>query len=269
MSDIVDASTLYDALWELVDSGATLLAVGDQPALLALTNARGSGEDADRATFASAAREEIINACRALDDQRLAVEASWDREGGAVMALLGLASGYRSAPLVRRRAAAAKLLGYAVETAFKTRPSVLSHAQRAVAAVADALWERDIRARARLSARLVSAERPPLSELAVDMLRRYEAYYSMFTPLSGLRADLTAAIELRREGDDELNRAIDFDHASLHDYATFLMAKREFEARYHGLWLFAQADIEQGVATRSSSSSISAAFAIGRNPCCA
>ena len=70
----------------------------------------------------------------------------------------------------------------------------------------------------------------------------------MYTPLTALRADLIAALELRREGDDELNRFDDFVVSSLHAYAEFLVAKRDFMERYHGVWIFAQADIEKAIA---------------------
>jgi hypothetical protein len=53
---------------------------------------------------------------------------------------------------------------------------------------------------------------------------------------------------LHREGDDDLNRAGDFVVSSLHAYAEFLVAKRDFMDRYHGVWIFAQADIEKAVA---------------------
>lgn len=243
-----DADALYAALWGLVTPAATLVAVSEQPVLLALARVREAGSEPEAGLLAAAARDEIKAACVALEDRQLAVEPGWHHEGGAVLALLGLATGYQSAPLHRRREGAASLLGYEVGTAFKTRPSVRSHVQDAVYAVADKLWERDIWARARTSAVLAREQRPQLSELAVDTLRRYEAYYAMYTPLSALRADLVAAISLRREGDDEFNRVRDYDVSSLHAYAAFLLAKREFEDRFHGVWLFAQADIEQAMA---------------------
>jgi hypothetical protein len=248
-STMPDAQALYEALLTLAEDGATLSAVAEHSALLALTRVRDGVHTPTDQLLAARAREEITAACLALDDHRLAVDPVSDRDGAAVMVLLALATGYRSASAARRRSGAAALLGYpVVNTAFKVRPGVRSHAQNAVYAVADSLWERDLHARARVSAELAEMKRPPVSELAIDTLRRYEAYYSMYTPLSGLRADLTAAIEMRREGDTELNRSVDFDHASLYDYATFLRAKRAFEATYHGLWVFAQADIEQAMA---------------------
>ena len=123
-----------------------------------------------------------------------------------------------------------------------------SHVQSAVYAVADQLWQRDIEARTQAAPVLAVEQRTELAELSMDLLRRYEAYYAMYTPLTALRADLTAALELAREGDDDLNRYEDFVTSSLHAYAEFLVAKRDFLARYHGVWIFAQADIEKAVA---------------------
>ena len=70
----------------------------------------------------------------------------------------------------------------------------------------------------------------------------------MYTPLTALRADLTAALDLRRDGDDELNRVEDYVVSSLHAYAEFLLAERSFMERYHGVWIFAHADSNKSVA---------------------
>ncbi len=242
------ADELYEALWALVPTTATLSALVDQPALLDLTRVRGSDPDAPAEEKAARVRQELLAACRTLDDRRLAVEPAWHGEGAAVLALLGLATGYHSAPLHLRREGAASLLGYPVGTAFKTRPGVRSHAQNAVYAVADKLWERDIQARAGTAASAAVEQRPEMAALTVELLRRYETYYSMYTALVALRADVTAALALRRDGEDELNRTDDYVASSLHAYTEFLLAKREFMDRYHGVWVFAQADIEQAMA---------------------
>jgi hypothetical protein len=240
---------IYEALWALAASGATLGAIMEQGDLLEL--ARDLTGDRDSSLVEQLAvrvREEVVLACRALDDPGLAVEPAFHREGAAVLTLLGLATGYHSAPLHRRRDGMAGLLGYEVGTAFKTRPCARSHAQNAVYAVADRLFQCEIQARARASPALVTEQRQGASALSIDLLRRYEAYYSMYTPLTALRADLIAALGLLREGDDELNRSADFVTSSLHAYAEFLLAKRAFMERYHGVWIFAQADIEKAVA---------------------
>lgn len=245
-SELVNA--LYGALQELVESAATLEAVAAQEVLLGLTRVRGSQPDAPSERLAQLARDEIMAACQALDDPKLAVEPRWQRQGGAVLALLGLATGYRGTRSKRRREGAASLLGYSVETAFKTRPGSPSHTQTAVYAVADKLWERDIAERAKAAAGLAVTGRAGLSEMAVEMLRRYEAYYTMYTPLSGLRADLAGVLELRRSGDDAFNRIADYLASSLHAYSEFLLAKRDFMERYAGVWVFADAEIEQSMA---------------------
>jgi hypothetical protein len=235
---------LYEALWELVSGGASLASVAEQPALLELGITRGEEE---RNAAAVAAREEILAACRGLDDRSLVVEPRWHEEGAAVLALLGLATGFHSAPLHRRREGAASLLGYEVGTAFKTRPGVRSHVQNAVYAVADRLWERMIQARARQAA-TGAMSRPELAALNAEVLRRYESYYSMYTPLTALRADVLAVLDLRQSGDTELNRLEDFAASSLHAYAEFMVAKQAFVSQYGGIWIFGQADIEQAVA---------------------
>jgi hypothetical protein len=245
--DSIRIDGLYEALWALVPAGATLAAIAGEPGLLELARDPGQPE-APEEQLVVRLREQIVSACRALDDPGLAVEPRWHHEGGAVLTLLGLASGYHSAPLHRRRDGAAGLLGYEVGTAFKIRPGVRSHAQNAVYAVADELLQRDIQARTRAAPGLVTQQRGEVSAFSVDLLRRYEAYYAMYTPLTALRADLIAAIGLRRDGDDDINRFDDFVVSSLHAYAEFLVAKRGFMERYHGVWIFAQADIEKAVA---------------------
>lgn len=237
---------LSEALWALAATGAGLEQVLDQEPLLEIGMVLAGAEAQDEA--AVAAREAIVAACRRLDDQALAVEPRWHREGAAILALLGLATGFHGAPSHRRREGAASLLGYEVGTAFKTRPGSPSHAQNAMTAVADRLWERVIRARSQHAAVAASTTRADLSALSVELLRRYEAYYAMYTPLTALRADVLTALDLRDEGDDDLNRLDDFVVSSLHAYATFLLAKRDFMERYGGVWVFGQADIEQAVA---------------------
>lgn len=236
------------ALWGLVGSSASLTAIAREPDLLGLARNLGPHPEAPGEQLALAAREAITRACQTLDDPDLAVEPRYQREGAAVLALLGLATGYHAAPLHRRRDGAAGLLGYEVGTAFKTRPGVRSHAQNAVYAVAGELFAREVEARTKATPGLVSTQRPEVTALSIDLLRRYESYYSMYTPLTALRADLMAALGLRHDGDDELNRFRDFVVSSLHAYAEFLVAKRAFMTAYHGVWIFAQADIEKAVA---------------------
>src|ERR1035437_7502803 len=71
--------TLYMALWQLVETAATLDAIAGQAALLGLTSARGAEPEADDYRLAQLARDEIIDACRGLDDRALAVEPRWQR----------------------------------------------------------------------------------------------------------------------------------------------------------------------------------------------
>lgn len=239
---------LYEALWALVGPSATLATITEQPALLELAHNLARDDESSPEQLAVRVREEIVAASRALDDPGLAVEPRYHREGAAVLTLLGLATGYHSAPLHRRRDGAAGLLGYEVGTAFKTRPGVRSHAQNAFYAVADKLFEQDIQNRTQAAPVLLTEQRQQISAVTMELLRRYEAYYAMYTPLTALRADLLAALGLHGEGDDELNRFDDFVVSSLHAYAEFLIAKRNFMEHYHGIWIFAQADIEKAVA---------------------
>ena len=119
------ADEIYESLWALVPTTASLSAIAQRPVLLDLART-GVGVAASTDELAVTAREGIIAGCRALDDPELAVEPRFHGEGAAVMTLLGLATGYHAAPLHRRRDGAAGLLGYEVGTAFKTRPGVRS-----------------------------------------------------------------------------------------------------------------------------------------------
>jgi hypothetical protein len=177
--------TLYEALWALAASSATLAGIAGQSALLDLVR---TDQDAQTTPdqLAVRARRAIVRAAHALDDPKLAVEPRWQGEGAAVLTLLGLATGYHAAPLHRRRDGAAGLLGYEVGTAFKTRPGVRSHAQNAVYAVADRAFEHHIQARTEAAPTLVTQQRGEIAALNVELLHRYEAYYAMYTPLTAL-----------------------------------------------------------------------------------
>lgn len=71
---------LYEALWALLPTAATLAAIASQPALLDRTRTNHQ-EEGSPEQLAVLARNEIVAACRALDDRTLVVEPRWHPEG--------------------------------------------------------------------------------------------------------------------------------------------------------------------------------------------
>ncbi len=245
-------ASLYEALWSLVtDEGATLVAIAEQPALLNLAvvvervPATAAG---DPVTRAERARAEIVAACQDLRDLELAVEERFVDEGDAALVALGLATGHRNAPLWRRKPAVAVKLGEVVDTAWRERPGKPSYVQRLIAKVADQLLAREARHRVRTSGLTAMASRPELAEMSAQMMRRYEAYYRVYSDLEGLRADTYAALDLRDIEDDGFNRFEDFVGSSLYFYARFLLDIEYVIREYGGIWIFGDAEVEQSVA---------------------
>ncbi len=156
------STTPCGPLWQ---RGASIGAVAQHPVLLnlaAVVERLPTSASDDTATRAELARQEIVAACHDLSDTDLAVEARFYDEGDAALIALGLATGYRSAPLARRRPAVAGKLEMKADTAWKERPGRPSHVQRLIATVADQILAREARHRMR-TAGLLRPKRDPSS----------------------------------------------------------------------------------------------------------
>jgi hypothetical protein len=113
--------------------------------------------------------------------------------------------------------------------------------------IAEALFKREIAERLsekRLSQR---ARRHPLeSAMQIDWLARFETYYKLWTPASGMRHDLEQALSYLQRGDD--GTAEQFTRKSLYFCAKYLVALTHFEDEYGGLWIFPNTKTENALA---------------------
>jgi hypothetical protein len=67
-------------------------------------------------------------------------------------------------------------------------------------------------------------------------VQRFENYYRVWTPVSGLRWDIILAVEAHRNGNEE--RSQRYAYQSLYFYAKFRRAIARFVEEHGGLWLF-------------------------------
>lgn len=165
----------------------------------------------------------------------------------------GLAPGWRLRPASARRAQAALTQGMARK---EPERHIIEQMAEGVLGVAREAALRQTRLD------IENRRHPADSRLAVQWVERFEAYYRIWTPVSGLEADLRAAIQLSREEpadhvpwDPNSAEAFDPDEYvnmyltnALCHYTRFRLELRRFEGRHGGLWLLSDADVEQQVA---------------------
>lgn len=102
---------------------------------------------------------------------------------------------------------------------------------------------------------------PADSRLAVEWVKRFEAYNRMWTPAWALAADLQAALDTRLEAPgahapwdpngnektgpfDPLAQAIGYARSALYDLSWFLLEVRRFTSSHGGLWLLSDTETE-------------------------
>jgi hypothetical protein len=240
---------IHAALLELRKSGATVDAIRQQPVLIHLVHIRAGLEagDASDAELAALCRPAIDRAARALGTADTEVIARYPNEGRAARLLLGLLSGGH--PQHRRREWAASELEMEVETMLHRRPGIPSHEERVIHQVADVMWEHETGARlGNVLQRLADLAPRAGIELVGKLLGRYEHYYRVWTALGGLRADVTAALNLRATGDDEINALDDYVGSSLYWYAKYHWLVTRFIDDFGGMWILTDPDREEAIA---------------------
>ena len=171
--------------------------------------------------------------------------------------LLGLVPGSGRWTLTRRRASAAEVLGLQPDT-FRKKPE-----QQVIDAIAEAVLEVLHDAGMRQARTQMAARRHPSdSRLAVRWVERFEAYYRIWTPLSGLAADLEAAIATYSHAPanhypwdpdvpahyDPIYQADNYAMQALYHYTCFQLERKRFISRHGGLWLASDAETEQHIA---------------------
>jgi hypothetical protein len=236
--------------------GATIDIVSDQPDLLTLNcviaAATGSGR-------AKASREEIAaTAIRFLEEAADSLEQDPNsnvlpNKAKAARAALSLKPELVGDPYkaVKGRKGRQKLVADWLDVKQETVGNVR---QDASSPLSDLTWrvsqhlarreiDHDIEVR-RLAQR---AKRPPLeSAMRVEWLGRFELYFKIWAPLSGLRHDLEMALHHDRQGDG-IERDW-FTRKSLFYYAVFLVELDQFVTQHGGLWIFPDTRTEDAIA---------------------
>lgn len=220
--------SLVADLRELRRRGLKALRTQCFPALEQLTHCRQSpDDDADHA----AVEDTVRTAVARLGDGPLSEAARLS---------FGLSAGTRGMAAADRRRQAAAVFGLQPDT-FRKQPEadLLSEIASELRRLATEPDQADDE--------LEQAAETASSVLAIYWAERFEAYYRIWTPISGLRGDLVAALELRREGGDQVDWTEYAAYAFMH-YARFSLALHDFVTEYGGMWLLGDADAETAVA---------------------
>lgn len=216
------------------------------PALTRL--ARASGDAATSQTVEAPAIEELIR--RAISD------LGAGRLQETLLTLYGFAPGSRLEPPSELRRSAASAWGVSQER-FRRDPQAT-----VISELAEALLRRAARHAHHLAHFDLERRAPTSSRLAVAWLERFEAYYRIWTPVSGIASDLCAYRSTLLEPDRPYDRppgtkgpddpgytqedqAAGYVTFALWHFTRFLCALSQFNARYGGMWLLSDATAEQ------------------------
>ncbi len=176
--------------------------------------------------------------------------------GDILEILFGLGPGMALDSPAELRREAARVVGLSVDQFRRVQEL------RAIEQLAELILQNAHSHRMRL-ARLRADLRTPIgTRLAVEWLKRFEAYYRIWSPASGLGSDLSARQATRLEShwpDDEAEtpdghpssqqRAVDdYGRWALTHFAGLLVEERRFETELGGLWLLPTAQAENNVA---------------------
>ena len=243
------ADEIYEALLALRDTGTTVEAVRAQPGLIGLryveraaTTDKHPEPTPDQ--LAVVARREIDDAAKAIGRDASGALPWRQDEVAAARLILGTKS---SLPLHTRRGDAADALGMRLDTMLHRRPGKRTHEERVIEHVADVMWERETECILGLVFAEMKRASPEASDLAADLLHRFQHYYRVWNVLDGLRADVAAVLQIRRHGEARVNELDDYVRSSPHWYARFQQLVRGFVDEYGGMWIFWDKDIEQSV----------------------
>lgn len=148
---------------------------------------------------------------------------------------------------------AAEVFGLSVER-FRRDPQ-----RQVLLVVANAVLESCSAYRARLVRLAMEHRHPADTRLAVHWLTRFETYFTLWTPLYGMAADLTAYRETIFNFEQPPPTSEDEDHNpqrrrqvqaegyaqfALYHFASALAAEQRFVARFGGLWLLSSPEAE-------------------------
>jgi hypothetical protein len=236
--------------------GATLAAISAQADLMTLGCVIAEAADDgihepstdDAAAVAALFLEQAADALE--DDAESKVQPN---RAKAARAALGLLPGTQDRPLRGRRGRPGRVptvahwLARGPESVFTTRIDGRSHFDALIDDMTDALAKKEIAHKMGEQHRAQLTQRAPLeSAMRIDWLARFEFYYKMWSPASGIRHDLQLAVRhLRRAetADAEL-----FTRKSLYYYAEYLTQLAHFRTEYGGLWILPNTTTENAIA---------------------
>jgi hypothetical protein len=179
--------------------------------------------------------------------------------GEAAALLFGLDQGTRAFnSRVRRELAAEKMERTADTFRKRYEPTMLGEIAKQILTLCSEQRSRKARSES-------ERRHPAESAMAVEWLRRFEAYYRLWTPISGLGGDLTACRATVFEADRPWDRrfgtqgpedqgysqeeqAEGYARFALYHYAYYQWELRRFVNTYGGLWLLSDGETEQAVA---------------------
>lgn len=182
------------------------------------------------------------------------------RYGDAAAALFCLDQGTRGLGSKERREIAAEAFERRYETFRKKQePLLIAQLAHQILVLCSEQHTRDARAG------LERVPGPEASAMPQVWMERFTAYYRIWTPISGLRNDLTAFRATTLEPDKPYDRrfgtkgpddpgysqdeqAEGYATFALYHYAHFAWELRQFVTLFGGQWLLSDADVEQAVA---------------------
>lgn len=242
-------AALYDEILLIRREGITKLRDLDLPALRQACYAAG---DVDETDPVEAPQIEALL-------RRGVAALSGGRLGSCASLLFGLDRETRGDSPTRLRREAAERWGVS-EARFRRDPQTLICTQ-----MAEAILLRAQEHRKRLAHLALERRLPTTSRLAVAWLERFEAYYRIWSPVTGLGGDLTAyrstLLEKDRPydrepgtdgpddpGDTQENQAKGYVVDALWHFTCYLVELQRFMSEYGGLWLLSDARAEQDLA---------------------
>lgn len=226
--------------------GITRLRFLDLPALAQAAHA--AGDVAADQTVPAPHVEELL--------RRGVEELGGGRLGECAVLLFGLEGGTRGDPPAQLRREAAERWGVS-PARFRRTPQ-----ETILSQIAEAVLRRVQRHHERLAHLALERRLPATSRLAVAWLERFQVYYRIWSPITGIAADLCAHRITLLEENRPYDRAPGTDGAddtgytqerqaegyatyALWHFTCYLVGVQQFIARYGGMWLLSDAKAEQ------------------------
>jgi hypothetical protein len=241
---------VHDALWSLIEPGATIQAIGRQRTLhqLGYVVAAVTENGLRTVTVDQAAgcfRELLIEATAQLEDRPDSPDPPNDAR--AAQELLGLRPGLSTRTPAARRARCADWLATSVAAAADRRGGKPSRYEKLVGSLAEVVFSAESHYQLeQIRQALREHRRPSESLLSVNWVDRFESYYRIWTPIARFEWDaVTALVALRDERLDRFRRNA---YEALFNFARYRVALGGFVAERGGLWLLPSVLDEQPIA---------------------